>query len=42
MLTIGGAFVINAFVTDYVTGGTHNYAIRIPILAGLLVINIDL
>jgi len=34
LLTIGGAFVINAFVTGYVTGGTHNYAVRIPILAG--------
>src|SRR5690348_12273957 len=42
LLTIGSAFVINAFVTGYVTGGTHNYAIRIPVLAGLLAINIGL
>jgi uncharacterized BrkB/YihY/UPF0761 family membrane protein len=39
LFTIGGAFVINAFVTGYATGGTTSYAIRIPVLAGLLVIN---
>jgi uncharacterized BrkB/YihY/UPF0761 family membrane protein len=42
LVTIGVAFLINAFVTTYATGGTHNYAIRIPVLAGLLVINIGL
>lgn len=42
LLTIGGAFVINAPVTGYATGGTHSYAIRIPVLAGLLVINAGL
>jgi uncharacterized BrkB/YihY/UPF0761 family membrane protein len=42
LVTIGAAFVINAFVTGYVTGGTHNYAIRIPVLAGLLAINTGL
>jgi uncharacterized BrkB/YihY/UPF0761 family membrane protein len=42
LITIGAAFVINAFVTTYVNGGTHNYAIRIPVLAGLLVINVGL
>jgi len=42
LITIGGAFVINAFVTAYVTGGTTNYAIRIPVVAGLLVINVGL
>ena len=36
LFTIGGAFVINAFVTAYVTGGTASYAIRMPVLAGLL------
>ena len=42
LLTIGAAFVINAFVTAYATGGTSSYAIRIPVLAGLLVINAGL
>ena len=36
------AFVINAFVTGYVTGGTPSYAIRIPVLAGLVAINTGL
>ncbi len=39
LFSIGTAFVINAFVTSYVTGGTNSYAIRVPVLAGLLVIN---
>jgi uncharacterized BrkB/YihY/UPF0761 family membrane protein len=42
LTTIGAAFVINAFVTGYATGGTANYAIRIPVLAGLLVLNAGL
>jgi uncharacterized BrkB/YihY/UPF0761 family membrane protein len=42
LITIGGAFVINAFVSTYATGGTSNYAIRVPVLAGLLIINIAL
>ena len=42
LLTIGTAFVINAFVTGYATGGTSDYAIRIPVLAGLLVVNAGL
>jgi uncharacterized BrkB/YihY/UPF0761 family membrane protein len=42
LFTIGAAFVINAFVTGYATGGTANYAIRIPVLIGLLVINTGL
>jgi uncharacterized BrkB/YihY/UPF0761 family membrane protein len=42
LLTIGAAFVINAFVTGYATGGTTSYAIRIPVLAGLLVLNVGL
>jgi len=42
LVTIGAAFVINAFVTGYLTGGTGSYAIRIPVLAGLLVINTGL
>jgi uncharacterized BrkB/YihY/UPF0761 family membrane protein len=42
LVTIGAAFIINAFVTTYATGGTSNYAIRIPVLIGLLVINTGL
>src|ERR1700735_419137 len=38
LITIGGAFIVNAFVTSYATGGTANYAIRIPVPAGLLLI----
>jgi uncharacterized BrkB/YihY/UPF0761 family membrane protein len=39
LITIGVAFFVNAFVTTYATGGTSNYAIRVPVLAGLLVLN---
>ena len=39
LVTIGGAFVVNAFITGYATGGTTSYAIRIPVLAGLLILN---
>jgi uncharacterized BrkB/YihY/UPF0761 family membrane protein len=39
LITIGGAFVINALVTGYATGSGVGYAIRIPALAGLLVLN---
>ena len=42
LFTIGAAFVINAFVTGYATGGTASYAIRVPVLAGLLVLNAGL
>jgi uncharacterized BrkB/YihY/UPF0761 family membrane protein len=42
LVTIGSAFLANAFITSYVTGGTTNYAIRIPVLAGLLVLNVAL
>ena len=42
LFTIGAAFVVNAFVTAYATGGTASYAIRVPVLAGLLVINAGL
>ena len=42
LVTIGLAFTINAFVTTYATGGTNNYLFRIPVLAGLLVINAGL
>ena len=39
---IGAAFLINAFVTTYATGGTSSYAIRVPVLAGLVLLNIGL
>jgi uncharacterized BrkB/YihY/UPF0761 family membrane protein len=39
LVTIGGAFVINALVTGYATGSGAGYAIRVPVLAGLLVLN---
>ena len=42
LVTLGAAAVINGFVTTYATGGTQNYAIRIAVLAGLLVINVGL
>jgi uncharacterized BrkB/YihY/UPF0761 family membrane protein len=39
LITIGGAFLVNAAITSYATGGTANYAIRIPVLLGLLILN---
>jgi len=39
LVTIGSAFLVNAFLAGYATAGTASYAIRIPVLAGLLVIN---
>ncbi|HVT70073.1 MAG TPA: YhjD/YihY/BrkB family envelope integrity protein [Trebonia sp.] len=42
LVTIGGAFLVNALATSYATGGTANYAIRVPVLAGLLIVNAGL
>ncbi len=39
LLTIGITFVLNAFVTGYATGATVGYGVRIPILAGMLLVN---
>ncbi|HEY6498753.1 MAG TPA: YihY/virulence factor BrkB family protein [Streptosporangiaceae bacterium] len=39
LITIGGTFLVNAALSTYATGGTSNYAIRVPVLAGLLVVN---
>ena len=39
LIIIGGAFLINALLSTYATGGTSNYAIRVPALAALLIIN---
>jgi uncharacterized BrkB/YihY/UPF0761 family membrane protein len=40
LIVIGTAFVVNAFVTGYAGGA--GYAIRIPVLAGLLALNAGL
>jgi uncharacterized BrkB/YihY/UPF0761 family membrane protein len=42
LLTIGISFVLNAFVTGYVTGAALSYAIRIPVLIALLAVNCGL
>ncbi len=42
LLTIGGAFVLNAFVTGYATTGGSGYLVRVPLLVGLLLVNIGL
>ncbi|HEY6792407.1 MAG TPA: YhjD/YihY/BrkB family envelope integrity protein [Trebonia sp.] len=42
LVVIGGAFIVNAFVTGYATGATVGYAIRIPVVVGLLVLNAGL
>ncbi len=40
LLTIGAAFVVNAFTTTYATGGTGSYAVRVPVIAALVLVNI--
>jgi uncharacterized BrkB/YihY/UPF0761 family membrane protein len=42
LITIGGAFLINAFAATYATGTGHSYAIRVPVIFGLLILNIVL
>jgi uncharacterized BrkB/YihY/UPF0761 family membrane protein len=39
LLTICATFVINAFVTGYATASTTSYVVKIPVLAGLLIMN---
>ena len=39
LVIIGGTFLVNAALSTYATGGTSSYAIRVPVLAGLLVVN---
>lgn len=39
---IGGAFLLNALVTTYLAGGTSSYLIRVPVLIGLLMLNVGL
>jgi uncharacterized BrkB/YihY/UPF0761 family membrane protein len=42
LITIGGAFIINSVVTTYAYAGTHNFAIKVLVIAGLLVVNFGL
>jgi membrane protein len=42
LVTIGGAFLVNAFLSTYATGATISFAIRIPVIIGLLVITTSL
>ena len=42
LATIGVSFVLNAFVTGYVTGGSLNLAVRALILIALLAVNVGL
>jgi uncharacterized BrkB/YihY/UPF0761 family membrane protein len=39
LITIGGAFLVNAVLATYVTRPGEAYAVRVPVLAGLLVLN---
>jgi len=39
LATIGSAFLINAVLATYVTRAGESYAIRVPVLAGLVVLN---
>jgi uncharacterized BrkB/YihY/UPF0761 family membrane protein len=39
LITIGGAFLVNAVLATYVTRAGESYAIRVPVLVGLLVLN---
>ncbi len=39
LATIGGAFLLNALITTYITRSGESYAIRIPVLIGLLALN---
>ena len=41
LITIGGAFLINAIVATY-ANAVSNYAVKVPVIAGLLVINFGL
>lgn len=42
LVTIGIAFVLNAFVTTYANSGNVNGAVRVLILLGLLILNVGL
>lgn len=42
LFIIGGAFVINAFASTYATGATETLAVRVLVIAALLVLNVGL
>ncbi|MHB1534395.1 MAG: YihY/virulence factor BrkB family protein [Acidimicrobiales bacterium] len=42
LVVIGGAFVINAPVASIATGGAHTLLLRVPVIAGMLVLNVGL
>ena len=42
LVTIGGAFLVNAALTTYATAPKTGFAIEIPLLIGLLIINVGL
>ena len=42
LFIIGGAFVVNAFASTYATGAKESFAIRVPVIAALLLLNVAL
>jgi uncharacterized BrkB/YihY/UPF0761 family membrane protein len=40
LLSIGGAFVISAFASTYATSSGESLAVRVPVIAALLVVNV--
>jgi uncharacterized BrkB/YihY/UPF0761 family membrane protein len=42
LFTIGGTFVINAFASTYATGASESLAVRVLVVAALLVLNVGL
>lgn len=40
LAAIGGAFIISAFASTYATSSGESLAVRVPVIAGLLVINV--
>jgi uncharacterized BrkB/YihY/UPF0761 family membrane protein len=39
LATIGGSFLVSAFASTYATGATSNLAVRVAVIAGLVVFN---
>jgi uncharacterized BrkB/YihY/UPF0761 family membrane protein len=42
LVIIGGAFLINAVITGYAVRPGESYVLRVPVLAGLLILNVAL
>jgi uncharacterized BrkB/YihY/UPF0761 family membrane protein len=42
LIIIGGDFLINAGASTYATNGHESFAIRVPVIAGLLILNVVL